>query len=88
MATYCGDATNKSCLYRITEKRDNLTVNLPPSLALFYVRSFTQNKAKPDIMVIERQAPNRCTDNRLQAAGESFVVAEKPVEQIYWGVYY
>lgn len=44
---------------------------------------------KPDILVMERQAPNRWTETRLQAADESFVVAEIPItlQQIYQGVY-
>ncbi|GAB3224020.1 Uma2 family endonuclease [Spirosoma arcticum] len=40
---------------------------------------------KPDILVMERQAPNRWTETRLQAADESFLIAGQPVtlEQIY-----
>lgn len=43
---------------------------------------------KPDVIVMERQAPNRWTETRLQA-DESFVVAEVPItlQQIYRGVY-
>ena len=40
---------------------------------------------KPDVIVMERQAPNRWTETRLQTADESFVIAETPItlQQIY-----
>ena len=43
---------------------------------------------KPDIMVMQREAPNRWTETRLQTASESFMIAGTPVtlEQIYRGV--
>lgn len=43
---------------------------------------------KPDVTVMERQAPNRWTETRLQATNESFLIAGTSVtlEQIYRGV--
>lgn len=43
---------------------------------------------KPDVIVMERQAPNRWTETHLQNSSESFMIAGAPValEQIYRGV--
>lgn len=43
---------------------------------------------KPEIIVMERQAPNRWTETRLQTTSESFMIAGTPVtlEQIYRSV--
>ena len=44
---------------------------------------------KPDVLVMERQAPNRWTETRLQTADESFLIAEAPItlQQIYRGIH-
>ena len=57
---------------------------LPSLQMILYVE-----QDKPDLLVMERQAPNRWTETRLQAADESFLVADVPitVQQIYRGVY-
>ena len=43
---------------------------------------------KPDVVVMERQAPNRWTETRLQTADESFMVADTLVtlQQIYQSI--
>ena len=57
---------------------------LPSLQTILYVE-----QDKPDIIVMERQAPNRWTETRLQTADESFVVAGTAItlQQIYQSVY-
>lgn len=45
---------------------------------------------KPEVIVMERQAPNRWTETRLQAAEDEFYVAETALtlQQVYQGVYF
>lgn len=45
---------------------------------------------KPDVIVMERQAPNRWTETRLLATDESFLVTEVPItlQQIYRGIHW
>ncbi len=45
---------------------------------------------KPDVIVMERQAPNRWTETRLQAADDLFYIGETAVtlRQIYQGVHF
>jgi Uma2 family endonuclease len=58
--------------------------NIPSVTMILYVE-----QDRPDVLVMERQAPNRWTETRLTALAESFVVAGSPVTlgQVYQGIY-